>query len=197
MTDALPRRSRAALYRLCADLLTHEVDAARLQAIEGFSAVLGRAEPGLGPWLETADDRALAALREEFARLFLLPRGVSPRAGVWLSGGPEHTETRLATLVHRAMAALELEQTSLDGTLAADHLALLYSISGDALASDVPARVRIGEHVEREALGDWIVAFGRALEARSREPLYRALGKLLQALHATKGPRASCSASAR
>ena len=184
MTEPLPRASRAALYRLCADLLTHELDAARLRDLREVSAVLVRVEPELGEWLATADAAALRALREEFARLFLLPRGVSPYASAWLDGDSQVLATQIATLVHRAMAALELEQTRVAGSLSLDHLGLLYAVASTALDSDVPERVRVGEHVEREALGPWVLAFADALAKRAEAPIYRALGRLIREIHA-------------
>ena len=184
MSDPLPRESRAALYRLCADLLTHEVDEPRLRDLREVSALLVHLEPELGDWLAGADGPALEEVRVEFSRLFLLPRGVSPHAGAWLEGEAEAQATQIATLVHRAMAALELRQTEIAGSLSLDHLGLLYAVAGAALDSTVPERARIGEHVEREALGAWVLAFADALTKRARAPLYRALGRLIRELHA-------------
>ncbi len=184
MSEPLPRASRAALYRLCADLLTHELDEARLRDLREVSAVLVRLEPELEEWLAEADEAALRALRAEFSRLFLLPRGVSPFASAWLEGDSAALTTQIATLVHRAMAALELQQTRTAGSLSLDHLGLLYAVAGAALDSNVPERVRIGEHVEREALGAWVLAFADALTKRAEAPIYRALGRLIREIHA-------------
>ncbi len=188
VSEPLPRESRAALYRLCADLLTHELDEARLRDLREVSAVLVRLEPELGEWLAEADEAALEEVRVEFSRLFLLPRGVSPHASAWLEGGGEAQSTQIATLVHRAMAALELEQTEIAGSLSLDHLGLLYAVVGAALDSTVPERTRIGEHVEREALGPWVLAFADALTKRAEASIYRALGRLIRELH-TRAPR--------
>ena len=182
----LPRAARAALYRLFADLLTHEVDRPRLAALREVGAVLERAAPELCPWLEKADDRALLALRVEFARLFLTPKGVPPQASAWLGDDAAGSADGVARLTHRTMAALELEQTRHAGSLPLDHLGLLYAVASDALTSPVPERRALGEHIEQETLGPWVCAFARSL-GRSREPLYRALGQAMCELHCDDG----------
>ncbi|MDJ0849762.1 MAG: molecular chaperone TorD family protein [Myxococcota bacterium] len=183
MSEPLPRASRASLYRLCADLLTHELDAPRLRDLRELSAVLVPLEPELEAWLAGADEPALRALRSEFSRLFLLPRGVAPYASAWLEGDAQALATQIATLVHRAMAALDLQQTEIAGSLSLDHLGLLYAVAGAALDSSEPARVRIGKHVEREALGEWVLVFADALTKRAEAPVYRALGRLIREIH--------------
>ncbi len=184
VSEPLPRASRAALYRLCADLLTHELDEPRLRDLRDVAALLVRLEPELQDWLAGADEAALEAVRVEFSRLFLLPRGVFPFASAWLEGDCEAQATQIATLVHRAMAALELEQTEVVGALSLDHLGLLYAVVGAALDSGATERARIGELVEREALGAWVLAFADALTKRARAPIYRALGRLIREIHA-------------
>jgi TorA maturation chaperone TorD len=183
VSAALPRQTRAGLYRLCADLLTHEVDGPRLEGLRELADVLSPAEPALGEWLARADEPALAALRAEFARLFLLPKGVSPRACAWLDAEGGRAADALAALAHRAMEALDLHQTRDRGALAGDHLGLLYAVTAAALASDVPERVRVGEHLEAQAFDCWVPVFADALVRSSREPLYRALGRTVAGLH--------------
>lgn len=183
LSDALPHAARAGLYRLCADLLSREVELARLGDLHALNEALASTESDLGAWFESADEKAVGALRVEFARLFLLPGGVSPHASAWLEGEQEMIAGQIAALTYRAMAALDLEQTEPVGALSLDHLGLLYSVASHALDSKVPERVAVGEHVEREALGDWVVAFGTALAQQSREPLYRALGSLIREMH--------------
>ena len=175
----LPRDARAALYALLAELLTREIDAARLDALRPFADVLAAAEPEVGDWIRGAGEPELAELRVEFARLFVLPGGVPAQASAWLEDAAEPLADRIAALVHRAMSALELEQTGSVGRLPYDHLGLIFAVAGSGLATDVPERAHLGERVEREALGDWVHDFAEALTRQSRAPIYRALGRIL------------------
>ena len=175
----LPRNARAALYALLAELLTQELDASRLEALRPFADVLATAEPELGDWIRRAGEQELAELRSEFARLFLLPGGVPPQASAWLENEEEPRAGQIATLVHRAMSALELEQTGSLGLLPFDHLGLIFAVASKGLASSVMERAQIGEHVEREALGEWVIQFSDVLSRQSQAPIYRVAGRII------------------
>jgi len=175
----LPRDARAALYALFAELLTRELDAARLEALRPFADALAAAEPELGDWIRRAGAPELAELRSEFARLFVLPGGVPAQASAWLENAEEPLAGQIATLVHRAMSALELEQTGNVGHLALDHLGLIFAVASAGLTTDVPERAQLGERVEREALGEWVGDFADALTRQSRAPIYRAAGRII------------------
>jgi TorA maturation chaperone TorD len=180
MTEpALPRTTRAQLYRLFSRLLTEELEEGHVEQLRGQAGLFGEADPELGSWLEEASPETLIALRSEFARLFLLPKGVAPVASAWLVDEDEPLAAQLASLTHRCMTALELEQTEQFGALSLDHLGLLYAVAGEALDSPVEERVDLGEHFEREALGPWVQSFARALESKSKAPLYRALARAI------------------
>ena len=164
---------RAILYRLFAQLLTEEPDAALLELLgrAGIVEVLDQADPGLATWLPEAD---VAALRIEFARLFLLPRGAAPYASAWIEGERDRLVEQLAAFTHRAMAALDMTQTRAQGQLSLDHLGLLLAITAEALTEP-----ELGAHIERQLLGPWVHRFAAALMAQAESPLYRAAGRLI------------------
>jgi TorA maturation chaperone TorD len=113
---------------------------------------------------------------------------VPPHASAWLAGDASGSADGFARLAHRAMAALELEQTTGAGSLPLDPLGLFYAAASEVLTSQVPERRALSECVERESLGAWVCAFARSLD-RSHEPLYRALGRVMCELHcADDGP---------
>ena len=184
MSPALLARDRAALYGLCADLLSRPVDRDRLGALENFYAPLIQLEPGLDAWIKSRDPDKLTKLSVEYSRLFLLPKGVSPHARSWFVSESGTTGDQIAALVHQTMDVLELKQTDRDGNLAFDHLGLLYGVASAALASDIPERIAIGEHFEQQMFQTWVKPFAKALIDQSQEPLYRALGELICELHA-------------
>jgi len=191
---ALPRSTRAQLYRLFSKLLTIELGEAQLAQLRQQAGLLGEADPELGSWLGNASPETLVSLRSEFARLFLLPKGVNPRASTWLADEEEPLAAQLTALTHRCMAALELEQTGRFGSLALDHLGLLYAVASEALDSPNEERAELGEHFEREALGPWVQSFARALEAKSTAPLYRALARAIALTQDLNRPASATSA---
>ena len=191
---ALPRATRAQLYRLFSRLLTAELEEENLVQLRDQNTLFGELDPELGSWLEEVNPATLVALRSEFARLFLLPKGVAPLASAWLIDEEEPLARGLASLTHRCMAALELEQSGQFGALALDHLGLLYAVASEALDSQVEERFALGEHFEREALGPWVQSFARALESRSTEPLYRALARAIALTQALSPPAGARSA---
>jgi TorA maturation chaperone TorD len=192
--SALPRTTRARLYRLFSRLLTEELEESHVEQLRHQAGLFGEADPELGSWLEEATPETLVALRSEFARLFLLPKGVAPLASAWLIDEDEPLAAQLASLTHRCMAALELEQTERFGALALDHLGLIYAVAGEALDSPTEERADLGEHFEREALGPWVQSFARALESKSKAPLYRALARAIS-LTQTLSPSASTTSA--
>ncbi|MBW2498817.1 MAG: molecular chaperone TorD family protein [Deltaproteobacteria bacterium] len=195
MTEpALPRTTRAQLYCLFSRLLTVELEEAQLAELRHQATLFGELDPELASWLEEASPATLASLRSEFARLFLLPKGVAPLASAWLIDEEEPLARQLASLTHHCMAALELEQTGRFGALSLDHLGLLYAVASEALDSQIEERFELGEHFEREALGPWIQSFARALESRSTEPLYRALARAIALTQALSPPAGARSA---
>ncbi len=154
------------------------------------------------------------ALAEEFTRLFLLPerlatpipapepealvhgskveasapagRSVPPLASAWLGDDHERLRRDVATLVARGYDALGRRPVRAErcGRLPLDHVAMVFDLVAHAAGATTSGTKRAAIHLERELLGDWLVCFGDALAARSREPLYRAIGRLISQLHA-------------
>ena len=171
----LTTAERAPIERCVARLVLRELDPAAAAQLGAppLADLLAKLDPevpaSLNPW--TADREEAA--REEFARLFLLPGGVSPCASAWLPGEREALGARLATLITRALEALGRRRAQ-DDRLPLDHLALLLELE---------ATRAVGDIVRREALGPWVARFGAALRAQAKLPIYRAAGTLLELLH--------------
>ncbi|MFT5679486.1 MAG: TorA maturation chaperone TorD [Myxococcota bacterium] len=176
---------RAILYRLFARLLTEEPGEPMLAllATPGIVEALEQAEPGFGAWLAEADP---TTLRIEFARLFLLPRGAAPYASAWIEGDRQRLAEQLASFTHRAMSALDMQQTGTQGRLSLDHLGLLLAITAEAL--DAPQNADLGAHIERQLLGPWVARFAAALTRSAESPLYRATGRLIAATVPSEDP---------
>lgn len=180
----LTTAERAPIERCVARLVLRELDPAAAAQLGAppLADLLAKLDPevpaSLNPW--TADREEAA--REEFARLFLLPGGVSPCASAWLPGEREALGARLATLITRALEALGRRRAQ-DDRLPLDHLALLLELVADASAAHDEATRAVGDIVRREALGPWVARFGAALRAQAKLPIYRAAGTLLELLH--------------
>lgn len=167
----IPSADRATLYRLLAQLLTRAPDEEMFAVLRepAVRAVFEEVEPALrgGFRAEILPDE-----RTEFARLFLLPRGVAPYASAWLVGDRERLAAQLAAFTHQLMEALDVHQTGVEGNLSLDHLGLLLAVAAEAL--DRPQTVALGVHMETQLLGAWVDRFAEALIARTTRPLYRA-----------------------
>lgn len=173
-------RELAPLYELLARLLTSEVDSALLSAMRepGAAALLERLAPG---FLEEEPD--LDELAGEFAALFLIPGGAPPFASAWApEGAPDELPERIATFIHRAMEALDVEQSGAAGRLSLDHAGLLCALVARGLGGDEYEQ-SLAQHVRDEALAPWAPSFGAALAAKATSRVYRATGALLVTLH--------------
>ncbi len=136
-------------------------------------------EPGFRSYIQagTWDGAALAELAAEFARLFLLPGGVSPYGASWLQGDegavPAHLEGEIASLYDEL--AIRPHDFGL-GNVPSDHIGMLLSLTAVALSVDVE-----GDLAARcDALLDpWAGSFGANVLAATDAPLYRAAAALL------------------
>lgn len=186
--------ARAPIYDWLARLLIAEVDDEAWSALRDAPVrrVLAQLAPALDGALAvdfTPEDCESHA--EEYARLFLLPNGVSPFASSWLDGegAPERTRDELAVLVESGFASLGRapRDTGAWGRVPRDHVALILDLVAQASSlaeqsKDVTDR-ELAEHLDSQLIGSWIVRFARALGDESRLPLYRSLGRLLDQLH--------------
>ena len=193
-SSLLELSQRAPIYRWIAQLLIAEVDAAGWRGLreEPVRSTLARLVPAL--------DRALTvdfttevrdAHAEEYARLFLLPNGVSPFASSWieLEGLPERSRDELAVLVERGFESLGRVPNDVGawGRVPRDHVALILDLVSQAASRAAQSQRtedrEIAEHLDAQLVGAWIGRFARALGDGSRLPLYRALGRLLDQLN--------------
>lgn len=194
-TDSNPKfltlAERGPLYALASRLLVAEVDAVLWSelAMPPLSSLLAQMDDALGTAF--ADD--FTAEREEelaveFARLFLLPGGVAPYASEWLAQEDQRAASReeIMMLVREVLTALEIEPNpeGPGGRLPLDHVGLLFEVAARAASETDEATQTIAGPLEEQLFGRAWQGFGRALEREAREPLYRALGRLIADIHA-------------
>jgi TorA maturation chaperone TorD len=192
---------RAPIYAWLSGLLVREIDAETWNGLraEPVRSLLTRLEPSLVASLERElTPRREGRLSEEFTRLFLLPGGVSPFAGVWLESrapdkavGQDSGESfprKVSLLVERGFEALGREPIKAEpwGQLPLDHVSLLFDLISHGAKSTAPGDLEIALRLEHALLDGWLMPFGAALHERSREPIYRALGKLISSMGAVE-----------
>ncbi len=183
MTEGLAERGP--VYRWLARLLVLEVDASLWSALrtEPQRALWARLDPALASQLaRPLDAQREQALQEEFARLFLLPGGVSPLAHRWLEGDPVASRERMTALAQAALLRLDRQPIDAEpwGRLPLDHGALLLEIV-PAAAED---RADLAVELDATLLAPWLPAFRALLAECAREPIYRAAGRLVTGLDA-------------
>lgn len=185
--DPAPRmglRERVPFYAVASRLLLHEVD-------EAFYAVLTvppvrtlwvGLDAGCEAWFAQPWEEAFAAaLREEYARLFVLPSGTPPFASAWLEGDRDALGAQVHGLVTSALEALGREPRVAEpwGRVPLDHLGLLFDLVVTAVEQGGLAGFEVAQHLDRELLGPWLGRFGDALAREAALPVYRGLGRLL------------------
>jgi TorA maturation chaperone TorD len=165
-----PAKDLGPLYHLAARLLVRELDAAAVEALlaPDVIEVLERAEAGTAAYLRGWSPERESRAAEAFAALFLLPGGVCPRAGAWLSNPAAHS--RLVSEGRRTLERLGRRQVGAKGVgrLPDDHAGLLLELCAES-----------GEEFLVEA---WLRPFAEALAEADAPPVYRALGHVLLAL---------------
>ena len=185
----LSARERAPFYAVASRLLLAEIDAAAYQLVAStpLRAWVAGDDTNHGAWLDEGwSDGREAALREEYARLFLLPDGTPPFASAWLEGEREALGAQMHGFVTAALEALgrEIRVAEPWGRIPLDHVGLLLDLVVVACAEESERGDEIAEHICREALGAWVAGFGTAVAARAQQPVYVGLGRLLRDLHA-------------
>ena len=186
MDVPLSDRERAPIDLLISRILLVELDLELVKVLKSpaVTNVLEAVEPGVSaelqePWDAVRDDFA----REEYARLFLLPKGVPPFASAWIEGEREQLGSQLTTFVSRLMTVLDRAVEPQHGNLPLDHLGLLLELAGTAALDGRPSHQQAAAHLRAEALGPWVGAFGRTLQRQARLAVYRAVGGLLAQLY--------------
>jgi TorA maturation chaperone TorD len=173
MSALLSSQERAPIDLLLSRLLLEELDAGLVETLarEEIVEILERVEPAVrasvnAPWTEARE----AAAREEYARLFLLPKGVPPFASAWLEGEREQLGAQLTSFVSRVMKVLDRESSDRHGNLPLDHLGLLLELAATASVDPRETHRTVGEHLRAQALGPWVARFGDALRTQARLP---------------------------
>lgn len=189
-SGGLDLADRGPIYAWLSRLLALELDGEEWEGLrlEPVRSILVRLDRNLGDELArplTSSKRETYA--EEFARLFLLPAGVSPFASSWIGESDVRDRTRdeIAAFIDRVYRAVEREPIDAEpwGRLPRDHIAVILDLVAEAQRSTAPGDREVAAHLDRELLGPWIARFGRVLGDRARVPFYRALGRLIAALH--------------
>jgi TorA maturation chaperone TorD len=164
--------ARADGYRLLSRLFLEEVDGPALAALRGWPA-FAAALPEAG-----ADDDLLAALRAEYARLFLL--NAYPYESVYVD--PEMMlGGEVAATVEAACAEARFDPRALRRAGGADHVGVELAFAGALCAGEAAggtpaARWRLGRRrfLERH-LAAFLPALAHAAGRDARHPFYRAL----------------------
>ena len=183
----LPRDDLAAVHLLLASLFLREADAPLLAqlATPDIADVLDLLEPGARAYLQETDwsEAARDELAAEYARLFLLPKGVSPYAVSWLPGEEGAVRARLGDEIGALQAALRVRPADLGlGNVPADHIGMLLALAAVALERETaPADGGLAARVHA-LLGAWAPQFAASLLEGTGNPLYRAAARLLQEL---------------
>jgi len=185
-------QERAPFYALVSRLLLEEVHRETFERLreEPVRSLLIAADSGCEGWLDQDwDESRELRLREEYARLFLMSSGVPPFVSAWLEGDREKLGAELHAFVTGCLRALAREPRVVEpwGRLPLDHLGLLLELVNLAVEEDTEMTLEIAQKMEKELLGDWVVVFSRTLVQKAQEPLYVALGRLLEDLWNLQG----------
>ena len=185
----LPRDDASALHLLLANLFLREADADLLAQLAkpDIADVLELLEPGSRAWLQdtTWDEPALDELASEYARLFLLPGGVSPYAVAWMDGEEGNIRARLGDEIGSVMEALRVRPAEMGlGNVPSDHIGMLLALTAVALQTEeAPAGGGLVGRIH-DLMRAWAPAFADGLHEKADTPLYRAAARLLQQLFA-------------
>lgn len=178
------------LYALASRLIVAEVDDALWSslALAPLPSLLGKLDPALSEMLGHAlTEQQEEALAVEFARLFVLPGGTAPYASQWLAAKDDQAASReeIISLATQVMTILEIEPSSVGpgGRLPIEHVGLLFEIAAHAAQSADPSVRSILAPLETQLFGPAWQSFGQAIEQFAEQPVYRALGRLISAMH--------------
>ncbi len=168
----------APLYAFLSRLFALEIDRAWVSEIPAeAAALLDRLEPGTAAWLADFDDEVQESCAEEYARLFILPKGISLRAAAWLPGELATVGAEVSRWTQHYLDVLHLEvMAGPYGRLPLDHISLLLHLAGTADEA-------VGEELIERQIAPLVGRFGQRLAEHAQSPLYRAAGTLLQTLH--------------
>lgn len=180
----LPRKELSVVDLLLARIFLKEVDAELLGELARpeVAEVMEQLEPGFTAYVRGRDwdDAALQELAAEYARLFLLPEGVSPFAVKWMQGEEGAVRARLEDQISILYESLRVKPVDFGlGNVPADHIGMLLALTSVALETE-PAPKAGGLAARSQALiADWAPNFAAEMLEKTENPLYRAAAKLL------------------
>jgi TorA maturation chaperone TorD len=192
--EAEHRVARARLLEVCSRLLLSEVDAKCLTALRdpALRTPLAQLEAtlpdwlGRDPWSAHRFDEAAA----DFCELFVLSPGTSPCASAWLGDEPARIGAAFNTHVEHWCGALGLAISNAPlGRVPRDHVAVLLGLYAHATLKADEASSALAAEIYDSALAPWIPRFARAVLKKTRNPLYRAVARLLDQLLEDPGCR--------
>ncbi len=179
-TTSEETRAIIGLYHLFAHLLSDEINPKLREVLiqPEVLEVLVKAEPAVGDYLlRDWGDSEYENASVDFCDTFILPdSAIAPRAVAWLGEEDFASAEGIHSVVKAFIAEGDLTIPADFAQLPFDHASLLFYLAATLRQLD-------SEQVadfEQAALGSWIHPFGRALQA-NRNPLYRALGILIEA----------------
>lgn len=181
--------AQARLLELCARLLVLELDEEARLALnrEGLAQGFEELEPGfidyiVGEWGVEHFDQASA----EYCRLFLMPKGTAPVASAWMGDEPAQVGAQIHDAIMGWMLALDLDlEQGPWGRLPLDHIAVLSGLYSLALQSEDEVTVGLAAQIKERAVRPWLGAWVEAVLAKSQNPLYRGVVKLLREIFET------------
>ncbi len=167
-----------AIHALLSRIFLKEADAELMTELARpeIADVLEELEPGFaeyvrGPW----DDAKLEEEATEYARLFLLPRGVTPFATAWLEGDEGAIRADLEERIAVLYDALRVRPADFGlGNVPSDHVGMLLALTSVALQVDSSG----GLAAKCDELTSWVPHFAQRVAEESTSPLYRAAGRL-------------------
>ncbi len=164
----------AAVLQLSATLLSREITPDLLSALQepGTTEILKQIEPSAGELLEKSwDEKDFEDAAVEFCRLFILNPAVPARAAAYF----EKDELEIAGRIQFMLEQGFLEVPESFQTLAPDHVSILLLIQTTVAGEDAI-------QFSADNLTPWVPRFAADLTEKSKHPLYKLVGKLLQGL---------------
>jgi TorA maturation chaperone TorD len=183
-------KARAPIYAWLAERVAREFECKSWKQMsrDPLRSILVKLEPSLEDAL--AEDLTPArkeAVDEEFARLFLLPGGVSPLASNWVSpqNDRESARAKITQWIEASFTALGRQPRRVKpwGKLPLDHLSVVLDLVAFSSISDRAADHEIAESLESDLLIPALSEFGPSLMNQAHAPIYRAIGALIVSLN--------------
>ena len=179
--DEVTAHHRGALHALLSRLFLKELDAPLLRELTrpAIADVLEVLEPGFSAYVAAAvwDAERFEEEAAEYARLFLLPRGVSPYAAAWMQGDEGAIRADLEERITNLYEVLRVRPTDFGlGNVPSDHVGMLLALTAAAEATDASGDLTA---CCLALLAPWAPGFAARVADESHSPLYRAAGRLL------------------